>query len=96
MAPNVGLEALKITYGMVLKLVSMRFEPTTNVLGISDLGKFCKGIFLDLEIFLKISSSRALLACVVQEPMALGRNYWCSLMAKDFNFVSGPENFFHI
>jgi len=36
------------------------------------------------------------LACVAQEPMALGRNHWYPLMAKDFNFVSGQEKFFRI
>jgi len=36
------------------------------------------------------------LAHASQEPMTIGRNFWYPLMAKDFNFVSGQENFFRI
>ena len=51
---------------------------------------------MDLEIFQKILVIGPLLARVVQESMAVGRNQWCPLMAKDLNFVSGQEKFFRI
>ena len=74
----------------------MRIEPTTYALRVFGLRRNFVKAFLDLEVFSKSFSSRAFLARVVQEPLAVGHNQWCPLMAKDFNFVSGQENFFRI
>jgi len=74
----------------------MRLEPTTNILSISDLEKFCKGIFGLRNFSEKVLVVGPFLARAVQEPLRAGHDQWCPRMTKDFNFVLGQENFFRI